>query len=222
MVVSEPNVREIAEALDSSVRNRKGYRCALDTILAFIDGEGRWMYTKRQQVLGSAVGLVANILSIFQSEESDPKCCLKILETLLKLCHYNSNDRYSGNVENIKKLGAAGACFMAVKILRHHVAEATASVSTYKWMLRGLQKKYDGIDDYISQEIIQYLYDEDTNIGIAQCGCDFIRILGWCNSANTSILISSGACEVIVGAVRIHSKNRLVAVEGCEVFKISL
>ena len=82
--------------------------------------------------------------------------------------------------------------------------------------------KYDGIDDYISHVIIQFLYDEDTNIGIAQCGCDFIRILGWCNSANTSILISSGACEVIVGAVRIHSKNRLVAVEGCEVLKISI
>ena len=217
MIVSEPNVKEIAEALDISVRNRKEYRCALDAILAFIDGEGRWMYTMRQQVLGSATGLLANILSIFQSEKSDPKCCLKVLETLLKLCHYNSNDRYSGNVENIKKLGAAGACSMVVKILRHHVAEATASVSTYEWMLRGLLKKYKGIDDCISQEIIQYLYDEDTNIGIAQCACDFIRILGWCNSANTSILISSGACEVIVGAVRIHSKNCFVAVEGCEV-----
>lgn len=212
-----PEVNEIADALDRSVRLKIGIMNALDTILTFISCEGRWMYTKRQQALGSSDCLITNILVIFLTERSNPRCCLKVLETVRKLCHYNSNDRYSGNVENIKKLVASGACSMVVMILRLYVAEAIAAVSTYKWILRGLSEKYSGIDDCVKGEIGQFLYDEKINMEIAQYGCDVIRILGWCNTANTSFLVAAGACEAVVGAIQIHYTSSSFIVEGCEV-----
>ena len=204
-------VAEIAEAL-------KHNHClkALENIITFIDGGGRRRYMDRQDALGSAEGLITNILIKFHKESQHSAYCSKALATLLKLCHYNSNGRYSGHLQNIKRLGAAGACPSVVKALQVLVSEAISAASVYNWILKECSEKHK-LDDFVIHEIGQFLFDEKKNIEIVQFGCDVIRILGWCNPENTSSLVCSGACEALVGAIKVHRNCGRVVVEGCEV-----
>ena len=212
----QPLVCDIITEVENSL-SQDSQDKILDLILIYLNSGGPSEHRERQNALGSSNDFIHNILQILDRKTSPTKTRRKVFTILQLLCHFDENDRYSGNNENITRLGDNKRSKIIVAALTIHISNAEIVRTHYIPLLAEILKMHSLTEGFIALEIMHFLYHQEESADIIYIGCDVIRIMGLYNSRNFDELISAGAAEALIGAVNVHIDNPKVVAEGCEV-----
>lgn len=205
-------IRELGNTLTEDRQNK-----ILDLILVYFNSGGPSEHQERQNVVGSASDFIRNIVEIINKTTSPTSTCHKVFAILQQLCHFDENDRYSGNNENIRRLGDSGRSQVIVAALSYHIWNAEVVRTDYIPLLAEILEKHGLTEGFIALEIRHFLHNQEESEDVIHMGCDVIRIMGLYDSRNFEYLLSAGSAEALIGAVLVHIESPKVVAEGCEV-----
>ena len=212
----QPLVCDIITEVENSL-SQDGQDRILDLILIYLNSGGPSEHRERQNALGSANDFIHNVLQILHRKTSPTKTSCKVFTILQLLCHFDENDRYSGNNENIRRLGDNCRSKIIVTALSTQISNAEIVRTHYIPLLAEILNKHGLTEGFIALEIMHFLYHKEESADIINIGCDVIRIMGLYNARNFDELMAAGAAEALIGAVNVHIDSPKVVAEGCEV-----